>query len=53
MESLGYVLIYLFNGKLPWSGITKEDFWERNEAVMKIKETYSINGLTIGLPEEF
>jgi len=48
LESLGYVLVYLYKGSLPWSRCKKEDDYKE---VLKLKQTAS--NLTYGMPKEF
>jgi serine/threonine protein kinase len=53
LESLGYVLMYLLRGRLPWQGVdgsTKEAKYRRIE---RIKRTTSIDELCDGYPLEF
>eukprot|EP00826_Nyctotherus_ovalis_P065770 TRINITY_DN9677_c0_g8_i2.p1 TRINITY_DN9677_c0_g8~~TRINITY_DN9677_c0_g8_i2.p1 ORF type:complete len:135 (+),score=31.54 TRINITY_DN9677_c0_g8_i2:741-1145(+) len=53
MESLGYVLLYLAKGKLPWQGLGIESSKEKNEAIKKIKAGTSLEVLCEGCPSEF
>ncbi len=53
LESIGYVLIYLFKGILPWQGIkamTKNDKYSK---ILKKKLELSIPTLCKGLPHQF
>ena len=53
LESLGYVLVYLCKGHLPWQGLKAET---HREVCMKITErklTLSVGNISRGLPEEF
>ena len=53
LESVGYILIYLLKGKLPWMGINCID---KNEKIKKIcirKIETSSSDLCVGLPKEF
>ena len=53
MESLGYVLVYLAKGVLPWQNLkagTKKDKYER---IMEKKLSTPVEGLYKGLPAEF
>ena len=52
MESIGYMLIYLITGTLPWFGI-EGPYSERYEKVYKIKANISNEDLCKGLPIEF
>ena len=53
LESLGFVLIYFFFGKLPWDAIRAFDKLERQRTIGKIKETTSLESLCAGLPDQF
>jgi len=53
LESVGYILVYLLKGKLPWMGIKCMD---KNEKIKKIcirKIETSSSDLCAGLPKEF
>ena len=56
LESLGYILIFLLKGGLPWellaynSNLTKE---EKNRKIYQIKKYLPLNKLCEGIPEEF
>ena len=53
LESVGYILVYLLKGKLPWMGIKCMD---KNEKLKKIcirKIETSSSDLCVGLPKEF
>jgi serine/threonine protein kinase len=55
LESIGYVLIYFFNGRLPWQGFktnngnVKEKYRKIRDAKIKMP----IKALCDGLPNEF
>lgn len=52
LESLGYCVIYMLKGRLPWQGIkgaTKDD---KNRKVLALKSKISIGDLCKGLPNE-
>lgn len=53
LESIAYILIYLFNGVLPWQGIKKKDKEERYRLIGLKKEEMSEEELTKGMPKEF
>jgi serine/threonine protein kinase len=54
MESIGYLLIYFLNGKLPWQMIKQTgDKYEKYKAIQEVKESTSIETLCAGLPKEF
>ncbi len=50
MISIGYMLVYLFNGKLPWQGLNIECQDRREEVIANIKMTTSDKTLCYGLP---
>lgn len=52
LESLGFVLLYFFLGKLPWDSVRAFDKLERQRTVGKIKETTSLAVICNGLPEQ-
>lgn len=53
MESLGYLLIYLLKGRLPWSGIKAKTSEDKYTKIAECKIKTSLEALTEGLPEEF
>lgn len=53
MESLGYTLLYLLKGKLPWQGFKISDKNEKLEMVKKMKNEISVEKLCKDAPEEF
>ena len=53
LESVGYLLIYLLKGKLPWMGIEERDLIEKNKKICVRKIETSSNNLCAGLPKEF
>lgn len=50
--SLGYVLVHLFNGGLPWCHLTG-DLHEKVKMILHLKSTISVEKLCEGLPNEF
>lgn len=52
MESLGYMLVYLLKGSLPWQGIDCPES-EKMEQIAKTKMVTSYQSLCEGLPREF
>ena len=52
MESIGYMLIYLIKGTLPWIGFENSPFLEKYEKVYKIKANISNEELCKDLPIE-
>ena len=53
MESLGYLMLYLLRGSLPWQQIKAPTRKQKDELVQEMKETISTEDLCDGLPKEF
>ena len=53
LESLGYVLVYLLKGSLPWMGLDAETKNEKYSKILDLKNSISIDELCSGLPKEF
>lgn len=53
LESVGYVLVYLLVGSLPWQGLKANTKHEKYQRIMDKKMSTSIEALTRGLPVEF
>lgn len=53
LESVGYVLVYLLAGSLPWQGLKANTKHEKYQRIMDKKMSTSIEALTRGLPTEF
>ena len=55
LESLGYVLVYLFKKSLPWLGVEKMDLTklEMIKKLIKVKSNTLPEEICQGLPEEF
>ena len=53
IESILYVLIFLFKGYLPWQGVKTKSKSERMIAIKNIKFNTSIDKLCEDLPDEF
>jgi serine/threonine protein kinase len=53
LESLGYVLIYLLNRKLPWMNITGKDKTEQANKITNLKLNTPLEELCAGLPPGF
>lgn len=53
MESIGYVLIYLLKGRLPWQGISGETHKKKYDLIKEKKIETPINVLCQGIPREF
>ena len=52
LESIGYMLIYLIKGKLPWSEYLNKELGERFEIIFNIKRNISNEVLCKDLPSE-
>ena len=50
LESIGYVLIYLLKGNLPWQGLTAENPQEKHLKILEKKKNTSIENLCEDLP---
>lgn len=53
LESLGYVLVYLARGKLPWQGLKAATEGEKDDLVKEKKTKIPVESICEGLPEEF
>ena len=53
MESIGYILIYLIRGELPWQGTKAQTKHEKYQLIMEKKMSTTAELLCNGLPEEF
>ena len=53
LESLGYVLMYLLRGELPWQHINAKSKEERNQKILQKKMEISSSKLCEGFPIEF
>lgn len=53
LESVGYVLVYLLHGRLPWQGLAGRTAKEKYEEIMKRKLSISPEALCCELPPEF
>ena len=53
LESLGYVLIHLAKGSLPWQGIKVEEKALRYKLIGDAKQKTKLQELCLGLPAEF
>jgi serine/threonine protein kinase len=53
MEAIGYMLVYMFKGKLPWMGIKHKDKKERYKLVGEKKECITEEELCKDMPKEF
>ena len=53
LESLGYVIIYLLKGNLPWQGLHAKNKDERYKKILEKKIECSSYDLCFGFPNEF
>eukprot|EP00928_Gymnodinium_smaydae_P049291 TRINITY_DN33072_c0_g1_i1.p1 TRINITY_DN33072_c0_g1~~TRINITY_DN33072_c0_g1_i1.p1 ORF type:complete len:340 (-),score=28.75 TRINITY_DN33072_c0_g1_i1:152-1171(-) len=53
LEAMGYVLMHLVKGRLPWSDAVGRTRDEVNTAVLKMKQSMSVDALCKGLPSAF
>jgi serine/threonine protein kinase len=53
LESIGYVMLYLLSGDLPWQSIRSQNKDERYKAIGDYKRTHSLWDLFAGYPGEF
>jgi len=53
MESLGYVLLYLLRGSLPWQGLKAKSKTEKYRRILEVKQGTRLSELCAGYPQEF
>jgi hypothetical protein len=53
MESLGYLLVYLARGKLPWQSMRSQTKEEKYLQILEKKQEITIEKLCYGLPKQF
>lgn len=53
LESIGYVLIYLLRGSLPWQGLPIKKKEDRYQKIMEKKKSTTPHELCRGFPKEF
>ncbi len=53
LESLGYVLVYLAKGALPWQGLMVADKEEKYEVIREMKEKMIVYDLCRDMPRQF
>ena len=53
LESLGYTLLYLLKGILPWQGIKVNTGENRNQKILELKESIPLEELCKDCPHEF
>ena len=52
LESLGYMIIYLYNQKLPWEDLPSKNRNALAQKIYELKKTIKIENLCINMPEE-
>jgi serine/threonine protein kinase len=53
MESIAYVILYFFKGKLPWQGLKCKDKNEKYAKIKEMKMSITPEKLCEGFPQEF
>ncbi|EDV57497.1 casein kinase I [Drosophila erecta] len=53
MESVGYVLMYLLRGRLPWQDLVAKSREQKHEMITEMKLSTSLMSLCAGYPSEF
>lgn len=53
LEAIGYLLVYLYKGKLPWQGIKDPDKNKRYELIGNMKQSLTEEEICAGMPNEF
>ena len=53
MESLGYIIIYLAKGSLPWQGLQATNRQSKFDRIREMKENMPLQELCKDLPDEF
>jgi serine/threonine protein kinase len=53
LEALGYVLVYLLKGQLPWQGLGGDTKEAKYEKIFQCKKSVPLEDLCSGLPTEF
>ena len=53
LESIIYILIYMFKGKLPWQDIKNKDKYEKRKIIGKLKKETTPESLCKDLPKEY
>lgn len=53
LESIGYVILYLIRGSLPWQGLKCKDKTDKYQKIKEMKMEYTPEKLCKGLPTEF
>jgi hypothetical protein len=53
MESVGYMMLYFLQGRLPWHGLKGESEQQEAQLIMDMKKTISLEELCRDVPNEF
>jgi serine/threonine protein kinase len=53
LESIGYMLVYMYKGKLPWQGIRHKEKKEKYRLIGQKKSSITDEDLCSGMPKEF
>ena len=53
LEAIGYMVVYLLRGRLPWQGLQADTHLEKFKAIARVKAATSACALCEGLPAEF
>jgi serine/threonine protein kinase len=53
LEAIGYILVYLYKGKLPWQGIRHKDKKQKYKLIGEKKQSISEEELCLNMPKEF
>uniref|UniRef100_A0A6C0H6J0 Protein kinase domain-containing protein n=1 Tax=viral metagenome TaxID=1070528 RepID=A0A6C0H6J0_9ZZZZ len=53
LECVGYILVYLYKGKLPWQNIKTKDRNEKNRLIGEQKQSVTEEELCKNMPKEF
>jgi serine/threonine protein kinase len=53
LESIAYILIYMYKGKLPWQGIKHKEKKERYRLIGEKKQQVTVEELCEGMSKEF
>lgn len=53
LESIGYLLVYMYKGKLPWQGVKHKDKKERYRLIGERKKKITEEELCENMPKEF
>lgn len=53
LESIGYILVYLYKRKLPWQQIKEKDKKLKYKLIHKMKKEETVESLCKGMPREF